>query len=188
MASGAVHAEDSKNLAYVGGLTSMVISYLTVTQNPIEAMLLGIAFLGGSLSGILLSPDLDIDGKTYAEQDPLFGSLWYIIWWPYGKLISHRSFFSHFPIIGTFGRQLYLVLLLWAIKTVVFPEVIVEFDYTLLQNYTGFVVSFYTGLIMADFVHYLRDSGPYKMTKKQLAKKDKAEVAQRIMKVLNDEE
>jgi uncharacterized metal-binding protein len=35
-------------------------------------------------------------------------ALWRLIWLPYGKAIGHRAFISHFPLVGTAFRLLYL--------------------------------------------------------------------------------
>jgi uncharacterized metal-binding protein len=37
--------------------------------------------------------------------------LWVALWWPYAKLIPHRSFCSHGPLVGTAGRLLWLLLI-----------------------------------------------------------------------------
>lgn len=68
----------------------------------------------GALIGILISPDLDVDNgftaDTYIRNQ--FGRalefVWDIVWWPYRKLFKHGSFASHFPIVGTLGRLVYL--------------------------------------------------------------------------------
>jgi uncharacterized metal-binding protein len=48
---------------------------------------------------IWLSPDLDLVSQPYMAWGPL---KW--IWWPYMKLVPHRSWLSHGPIIGTLAR------------------------------------------------------------------------------------
>jgi uncharacterized metal-binding protein len=73
-----------------------------------------IAFAVGSLLGIIISPDLDVDIgfyglyviRRYAGRFPAW--LWRIYWLPYSKLVPHRAFFSHFPLFSTAGRILYL--------------------------------------------------------------------------------
>jgi hypothetical protein len=85
--------------------------------------------------GLVINPDLDIERKTHAHsvvekagrevgavisgKGRLFGSamgeilgfVWWAFWWPYGKAIPHRSFWSHGAGIGTLGRLLYLFFL-----------------------------------------------------------------------------
>src|SRR5688572_221922 len=63
------------------------------------------------VSGLVLSPDLDLDSEPYTR----WGALSFI-WWPYKVVLPHRSWVSHGPFIGAPIRILYLgiaVLLLW---------------------------------------------------------------------------
>jgi uncharacterized metal-binding protein len=60
-----------------------------------------LAFLVG---GLWLSPDLDTLSRATARWGPLRG-----LWWPYRRLLRHRSLFSHSPLIGTTGRLAYLL-------------------------------------------------------------------------------
>jgi len=55
------------------------------------------------VGGLLLSPDLDTRSNATRRWGPL---RW--LWWPYRRLLSHRSLISHTPLIGTAGRLLYL--------------------------------------------------------------------------------
>ena len=68
----------------------------------------GFLFMGTHLfSGLMLSPDLDVDigSHPYRRWGPFR-----IIWQPYMRAIGHRSRLSHGPVVGTFLRILYLVL------------------------------------------------------------------------------
>jgi uncharacterized metal-binding protein len=62
------------------------------------------AFLAG---GLLLSPDLDTRSNAIRRWGPLR-----LVWWPYRRLLRHRSLVSHAPLIGSAGRLLYLAVLL----------------------------------------------------------------------------
>lgn len=62
-----------------------------------------IAICGGCLTGIPLTPDLDL------AENRRYWSLWNLYWKPYGKFLNHRSPLSHWPILGTIGRLLYLI-------------------------------------------------------------------------------
>ncbi|PHX87586.1 MAG: hypothetical protein CK536_05240 [Synechococcus sp. Baikal-G1] len=59
-----------------------------------------LAFLVG---GLLLSPDLDTHSRPTRRWGPLR-----LLWWPYRKLLRHRSLLSHGPFLGTLGRLGYL--------------------------------------------------------------------------------
>ncbi len=72
-----------------------------LTTTPLATTLLVVgAYL---FSGLWLSNDLDIDSRIYRRWGPL---RW--LWYPYQKLISHRSWLSHGFAIGPLGRMVYL--------------------------------------------------------------------------------
>lgn len=58
------------------------------------------AFLAG---GLLLSPDLDTRSNATRRWGPLR-----LLWWPYRRLLRHRSLLSHSPLLGSAGRLAYL--------------------------------------------------------------------------------
>ncbi|ABX09745.1 metal-binding protein [Prochlorococcus marinus] len=95
MALGPKHDKSTKFWSLPFGI---VIGITLGLQNGILA---GISF---ALGGLWLSPDLDIDSKPLKRWGILK-----IMWWPYRKIIPHRSFFSHGPVIGTTLRVLYLM-------------------------------------------------------------------------------
>ena len=67
-----------------------------------------IAAAGFLFGGLWLSPDLDTRSRSLQRWGPLG---W--LWWPYRRLIPHRSLWSHGPIIGTATRL--LLLLTWTL-------------------------------------------------------------------------
>ncbi len=72
-----------------------------LTTTPLATTLLVVgAYL---FSGLWLSNDLDIDSRIYRRWGPL---RW--LWYPYQKLVSHRSWLSHGFAIGPLGRMVYL--------------------------------------------------------------------------------
>ena len=70
--------------------------------------LAGVAVASSSflLGGLLLSPDLDTRSNATRRWGPLR-----LLWWPYRRLLSHRSLVSHTPLLGSAGRLLYLATL-----------------------------------------------------------------------------
>ena len=66
----------------------------------------GLAFL---LGGLWLSPDLDTRSNPTRRWGPLR-----LLWWPYRRLLRHRSLLSHSPLLGSAGRLAYLAALLAA--------------------------------------------------------------------------
>lgn len=100
MPSGTVHATATLMLA-----TGLGVAAYYNQLPPTEVVI-------GSLSGLLLTPDLDvangsISNKFARRAGCLVGLFWSAYWWPYRKLFPHRSFWSHGPIISTIIRLIY---------------------------------------------------------------------------------
>ena len=77
-------------------LGAVVALCLGVTSGLISA----VAFVIG---GLWLSPDLDTRSNALRRWGMLR-----VLWWPYRRVIPHRSIWSHGPLIGTAGRLLVL--------------------------------------------------------------------------------
>lgn len=85
---------------------------LTYGQTHSSSLTLLVA--GGFLfGGLMFGPDLDI----YSRQYQRWGWLRWI-WLPYRKMMRHRSFWSHGPVVGTVLRLLYLAIWLSALSLV----------------------------------------------------------------------
>ena len=84
-------------------LSGVGLSALLYTLEP-EPILVGSYLLMHCFSGMCCSPDLDVESRAYTRWGPLRG-----IWWPYQKLISHRSILSHSYLIGPTLRLVYLL-------------------------------------------------------------------------------
>lgn len=97
----------------------------------------------GCLLGVLLTPDLDLSENEHARN------LWYLLWWPYGKLLHHRSRLSHFPGLGTLIRVAYVLWPIWVGWRFWLPpwEILV-------------------GLVMADVLHALADASIHPLMRK----------------------
>lgn len=61
----------------------------------------------GFLVSLKVNPDLDLNSRFPRKKPAKW--LWWLMWLPYSRLIGHRSPFSHFPIIGTALRIMYLL-------------------------------------------------------------------------------
>ncbi len=68
----------------------------------------GLAFLIG---GLWLSPDLDTRSNPSHRWGPLR-----LLWWPYRRLLRHRSLLSHSPFLGSTVRLLYLAALITGVS------------------------------------------------------------------------
>ena len=73
----------------------------------------GLAFL---LGGLWLSPDLDTRSNPSRRWGPLR-----LLWWPYRRLLRHRSLLSHSPLLGSAGRLLYLAGLIGGMSWLLHP-------------------------------------------------------------------
>lgn len=107
----------------------------------------------GVLSGLILSPDLDVDdgfiGLAHLRRVGCLGNvlsgIWRAFWYPYSKIVPHRSPISHSIIFGTVVRVGYLILPLLALSF--FVPVSVE---------SWFGVWF-VGLCLSDALHIVMD-------------------------------
>lgn len=57
--------------------------------------------------GLMFGPDLDINSRQYNRWGPLK-----VLWWPYQKLFSHRSSFTHGILLGTIVRIGYFLIVI----------------------------------------------------------------------------
>jgi uncharacterized metal-binding protein len=94
MASGRSHDRLTSLLAFPFGLLWWPFFGLSGT------ILASSCFLFG---GLWLSPDLDTISRSTRRWGPLS-----LLWWPYRRLLSHRSMFSHTPLLGMGLRLVYL--------------------------------------------------------------------------------
>lgn len=73
------------------------------------------ALVGGILfSGWMLSPDLDLNSSIYKRWGPFR-----FLWWPYQKLVPHRSWVSHSWFISPLLRVAYLLGVTWLVAFMV---------------------------------------------------------------------
>jgi len=103
--------------------------------------------------GLLLQPDLDVDGgyigyKFLRPYSILYYS-WKTYWWLYSKVIPHRSGLSHWPLLGTGFRILYLVgpasLVYYFFQGSWPPFYLIDFQAPL------------KALVLTDFLHFVMD-------------------------------
>jgi uncharacterized metal-binding protein len=105
--------------------------------------------VGGALTGLLLSPDLDVDNGNISDAiirrrlGCVIESLWHFYWSPYAKIIPHRGWLSHTPVVGTTIRVVYAF---WWIFLLA-PQIVVS---------EGFWYWF-AGLALVDAYHWFLD-------------------------------
>ncbi len=152
MASGRTHIAGTVALA---PMTAMAAWQLTGGDT------IAMAIAGaGCLSGVLISPDLDMSRRTISETLLLrwnlaIGWLWIALWFPYAFISKHRGL-SHVPIFGTLSRMLYLAVCyvglhyflqeFYAIDLLSWP-----------QLYQQQLLIFVTGLAVSDIGHWILD-------------------------------
>lgn len=106
MADGFTHSA-----ATIGLATGIAVGYLSAYQvYPYEVPII----VGGCLAGLILAPDMDVDGGWIGHYwvRRVFGKIGELyfngIVTPYQLSFRHRGFWSHFPIISTIVRLLFL--------------------------------------------------------------------------------
>ena len=150
MASGLEHDKATKFCSLLFGLTvGLVIDYKT-------GLIAGTSFLIG---GLWLSPDLDTESKPLKRWGILK-----IFWYPYRKIIPHRSFLSHGIIIGSSLRLIYLLILakvllflMQGIETITFFNAqVIQANLTTLITEKGMIC--FIGIEMSAWLHLLQDN------------------------------
>ncbi len=152
MALGKEHDKTTSLLSFPFGL---ILGIFVGFRNGLIG---GVAFLIG---GLWLSPDLDTQSRALKRW-----GYFKFIWWPYTKMIRHRSFLSHSPIIGSFIRILYLsswiMLLILLIKSMNI-ESIMKISNGLIKNITNnriLYLSIIIGIEGSAWLHLLQDGDP----------------------------
>jgi uncharacterized metal-binding protein len=101
----------------------------------------------GVVIGFAVNPDLDVNGGSIAMHNirrpfgTLAAGLWRVYWYLYARLIRHRSFWSHTPVVGTLLRVLYLAPL-WI---------------CLIPFLSEYLLIIVTGLCLSDTIHWIMD-------------------------------
>ena len=104
MPSGKIHAGIT--------LATAVVTY-TIGTTSGDSPEHAVATALGCISGILLTPDLDIKGTradkiVRKEAGFIPAVIWGMLWNPYSALIPHRSILSHGLLLGTLIRIIYI--------------------------------------------------------------------------------
>jgi uncharacterized metal-binding protein len=121
----------------------------------------------GALIGVVITPDLDVDhGKVVSYklirqrlgQAPYY--YWSGVWYMYRRSLKHGGELSHFPVIGTLGRLVYLFLFVIVIPYL-FLAPVLHFDIWSELNWWAWeIIEHYKivlGLMGADFIHWALD-------------------------------
>lgn len=146
MPSGKVHAACSAALSPVAFGTAYAFSG--------DHLPVAIASAGGCLLGILLTPDLDQENLGMSERWLIkrtlgLGYVFVMLWYPYARLLPHRSPWSHLPIIGTLGRLAYMG---------IFAGIALALGWKPTLGYPEVWVGLLCGLALSDAAHWAFDT------------------------------
>ena len=116
-------------------------------------------YLAGCVTGLLIMPDMDVDGGNISDFFIRKVSrpaqwLWRLFWTPYALLIPHRHKLSHLPILGTVVRIGYVFLLINLINMVglLFRGLFDSVSLVWIWDW-----SFFFGLAHVDAIHWFAD-------------------------------
>ena len=112
--------------------------------------------VGYTFATFFMNPDLDLYSLGYKS----WGWLRFI-WWPYQKALGHRSFASHFPVISTILRIIYLlwfpILLLFLLSASARSAFTHDDFPSWLLSISPYAVVFVIGMILSDSIHAILD-------------------------------
>ena len=121
----------------------------------------GGAGLGFLLGGLLLSPDLDTRSNPTRRWGPLR-----MLWWPYRRLLRHRSLLSHSPVLGSAGRLAYLGALVLAGAAALqplglgSPTAVQAAAADAWQQHRPLLLSLLAGIEASSWLHLIQDGDP----------------------------
>jgi len=146
MPGGRIHVASSIVVATSGAATMLLL------DRGIDGIV-GVAT--GATIGILINCDADVDGGSIADfiirhyTGRIVEVAWDLTWLLYRKVCRHRGFMSHFPIISTIIRIIYLYIFYFLIITPIrWVSGFVHIDWPL------FLWWAFVGLVLADTAHY----------------------------------
>lgn len=133
--------------------------------------LAGVVAAGGAflLGGLLLSPDLDTRSNPTLRWGPLR-----LLWWPYRRLLRHRSLLSHSPLLGTAGRLSYLAAVLLTACLLLQPlggpppQQLMEAGLALWRHQQPLLLAVLVGLEASSWLHLIQDGDPMPKTPRLL--------------------
>ena len=105
MPSGKVHDQIT---VIAAGLSVPVWWHFSPTPRQWSAG--AVLILSMLFSGLAISPDLDLNSSVYRRW-----GVFRWLWWPYQKLVPHRSWISHSFLIGPLLRVGYFLFFVWGI-------------------------------------------------------------------------
>lgn len=119
-------------------------------------------YVAGNVAGVFLTPDHDVDAGNITDTiirrvSPKLQWAWRRFWTPYALAIPHRGTISHFPILSTFLRLVYILIAVNIIKFI-WWGIIRSLGWTDTVSFAfWWNWSFFWGLAHVDTVHWAAD-------------------------------
>jgi uncharacterized metal-binding protein len=119
------------------------------------------AGLGFLLGGLWLSPDLDTRSNPTRRWGPLR-----VLWWPYRRLLPHRSPLSHSPLLGSAGRLAYLAIVSLLLSGLLAPlggpspVAVVRATRAMWHEQRQLMLAALVGLEASAWLHLIQDGDP----------------------------
>ena len=160
MASGSSHDRATWVLALPFGLLCWPVLGWSGSATAALAFLIG---------GLLLSPDLDTRSRPTGRWGPL-----QLLWWPYRRVLRHRSLLSHGPVLGSLGRLTYggglALVLAWLLAPwgAPPPSALLLHADQLWHQHPSLVLLALTGLEASAWLHLIQDGDPVAKTPRLL--------------------
>lgn len=152
MAHGADHDRWTRRLALPFGLLCWPLLGTPAAAAATAAFLIG---------GLWLSPDLDTPSRPTRRWGPLA-----VFWLPYRRLVRHRGWLSHLPLLGSGCRLAYLGLGLVLMGTLLQPlglpgpRALITGTTALWQQQRPLVLAILAGLEASAWLHLIQDGDP----------------------------
>lgn len=143
--------------AIVAGYVASALGEQSGLQDGLRA---GLACSLGVLATLAVNPDLDLLQSSFRSKlrkKPLFIP-WWLLWYLYSAAIPHRHPYSHFPVLGTFIRVMYLLFPICVVFALLATAELIDprevFSYYQPYFFRWFVL----GMIVSDTIHWLMDT------------------------------
>jgi uncharacterized metal-binding protein len=159
MASGAAHDRFTRLLALPFGLLCWPL------LGSAAAVGAGLAFLIG---GLWLSPDLDTRSRPTRRWGPLA-----VLWLPYRRLVRHRGWLSHLPLLGSGCRLAYMSLGLLLVCALLqplglpAPRAVITTAGALWQQQRPLLLAILAGVEASAWLHLIQDGDPLPLPRRR---------------------
>lgn len=150
MPAGHVHRKVTISLCIGASVVAAAIS------DPWSGVSIGV----GIAATLAVHPDLDILDSSWRTKRNTPAVGWWLFWMPYAKSLRHRGPMSHWPVMGTAFRVLYMLLPVLFLSMVASSYgVPIEKLHNLLVEYQDLIWLALLGMCISDTLHWALDKG-----------------------------